>query len=532
MRRPLLVALLSGVLLLPVASAAAKTMPASPPFRVVIVDSLQQAQLRKLASRGASGLLVPEVGPTTNRRQAVAALVRGAEVNARLGGVPPGHPLISPSHVSHMSSVLAADDVIVVSLPPRGAPRANDRRYPIVVVGRGFHGILESPTTRIDGLVSVVDIAPTALGLHRGSLSSRPSRDPVARLAHLDQQIHANNRLKLPALIVIACAVILLALVRPRAAMTAVLGALLVSVGLGAAQVSSEPVILAALILGTVGGGLWLARAFPTDERLLALIVGVLGLHLLLFVVRPSWVAVTPLGPTQNSRFWGIGNQLETLLLVPLLAGALLAWRRFGHFGLAAFAVLGLVLVTDNRFGSDGGGAIVVGVAFAFLGSRVLRLGARGFVTLLLLAATFVLGIVSYNLRAAGPDHLRSAFGHGLSGLARVVENRVPLAYLPAFHNWPLLLPLALWFLAAFFVALRVARGRAAGDLVLALGLAIGTSLLVNDSAAYELAGGVAAIAAVVRFRPIMVPQILPALARVPLPRQPLPNEASRDSSL
>jgi len=530
MRRLVFLALLCGVLLLPVGSATAKTMPAaSPPFRVVIVDSLDQAQLRNLASRGASGLLVPEVGPTTNRRQAVAALVRGAEVNARLGGVPLGQPLLSPSHVSHVSSLLAANDVIIVSLPPRGAPRANDRRYPIVVVGRGFHGVLESPTTRIDGLVSVVDIAPTALGLHRGSLSSAPSRDPVARLARLDQQIHANNRLKLPALIIIASGVMLLAAVRPRAAMTAVLGALLVSVGLGAAQVSSEPLILAALIAGTVGGGLWLSRAFPTDERLLALIVGVLALHLLLFVVRPSWVAVTPLGPTQNSRFWGIGNQLETLLLVPLLAGALLAWRRFGSVGLVAFAVLGLVLVTDNRFGSDGGGAIVVGVAFAFLGTRVLRLGARGFVTILLLAATFVLGIVSYNLHAPGPDHLRSAFGHGLSGLARVVENRVPLAYLPALHNWPLLLPLALWFLAAFLVALRVAHGRASGDLVVALGLAIGTSLLVNDSAAYELAGGVAAIAAVVRFRPIMVPQILPALARVPLPRQPLPNEASRD---
>jgi hypothetical protein len=212
------------------------------------------------------------------------------------------------------------------------------------------------------------------------------------------------------------------------------------------------------------------------------------------------------------------------------LVGALLAWRRFGYFGLAAFGVFGLVLVTDNRFGSDGGGAIVFGVAFAFLGARALRLGARGFATLLLLAATLVLALVSYNLRAPGPDHLRSAFGHGLSGLDRVMENRVPLAYLPAVHNWPLLLPLAIWFGAALLVALRIARTRASRDLVVALGLAIGTSLLVNDSAAYELTGGVAAIAAVVRFNPsAMVSQIVPAFARVPLPGQPLPNEASRD---
>jgi hypothetical protein len=506
-------------------------MPGSPPFRVVIVDSLKPRQFQQLAARGAAGLLVPEVGPTTNRRQAVAALVRGAEVNARLGGIPAGPPLLFVSHVSHVSALqVAQGGLIVVSLPPRGAPRANDRRYPIVVIGRGFHGLLESPTTRIDGLVSIVDVAPTALGRPRGSLSATPNPNPVATLAALDEQIHANNRLKLPALILIACAVTLLAVVRPRAAMTAVLGALLVSVGLGAAQVSSEPVILATLIAGTAAGGLWLSRAFDTDGRLLALIVGVLVLHLFLFVLRPSWVAVTPLGPTQNSRFWGVGNQLETLLLAPLLVGALLAWRRFGSFGLAAFSVFVLVLVTDNRFGSDGGGAIVFGVAFAFLGARVLRLGARGFATMLLLAATVVLALVSYNLRAPGPDHLRSAFGHGLSGLVRVMENRVPLAYLPALHNWPLLLPLAIWFGAVLLVALRVAHTRASSDLVVALGLAIGTSLLVNDSAAYELTGGVAAIAAVVRFKPsAIVPQVGPVFARLPLSREPLPNEATRD---
>ena len=64
MRRPFVLALLSVALLLPAASATAKTMPASPPFRVVVVDSLDMSQFRVLARRGASGLLVPEVGPT------------------------------------------------------------------------------------------------------------------------------------------------------------------------------------------------------------------------------------------------------------------------------------------------------------------------------------------------------------------------------------------------------------------------------------------------------------------------------------
>jgi len=419
--------------------------------------------------------------------------------------------------------------LILVSLPPRGAPQPNDRRYPIAVLGRGFHGLLTSPTTRIDGLVSIVDVAPTVLGLGRGSLSSTPSSNPVTSIFSLERQIHANNRLKLPALIVIACCVMLLAAFRNRAPIAAVLAALLVSIGLGATHVSSEPLILAALIAGTLAGGIWLPRVFGTEERLLALILGVLVIHLLLFAFRPSWVAVTPLGPTQDSRFWGIGNQLETLLLAPLLTGALLAERRFGRLGFAAFAVLGFVLMTDNRFGSDGGGAIVLGVALAFLGARALRLGARGFITLLLLASSLVLAVVSYNLRTPGPDHLRSAFGQGLSGLFRVVENRVPLAYLPALHDLPLVLPLALWFAAALVVAVRVSYARASQDLVLAMGLAIGVSLLVNDSAAYELVGGVATLAAVMRVKVTAMPHRLPAFVRMELSVQPVPNEVPQD---
>ncbi|MDX6473935.1 MAG: hypothetical protein QOK22_2751, partial [Gaiellaceae bacterium] len=514
----LLAALVAGIAAGP---AAAKTVPGSPPFRVVIVDHLTPTQLRHMAKHGAVGLLVPGAGPTTNRRQALAQLVRGAQMNAHLGGVPSGPRLISPALVTGTPTGMRT---IVVAMPPKGPPGPNDRRYPVVVLGGGFHGLLDSPTTRIEGLVSIVDIAPTALGRKRASLSSTAVSDPVASLASLDQQIHANNRLKLPALIVVACAILLLAAVRPRAATTSVLAALLSSIALGAAQVSSEPLILALLIAGTVGGGLWLARLCRTDGRLLALIVAVLVVHVVLLAKRPEWVAITPLGPTQNSRFWGIGNQLETLLIAPLLIGAALAARRFGRLGFGVFAACALVLVTDNRLGSDGGGAIVLGVAFAFLGARVLRLGMRGFVTLLLLGATCVLGLVSLNLQTPGPNHLRSAFSHGVGGLIAVVENRVPLSYEPALRNWPLVLPLALWFAAALVLAIRIARRHTTRDLVLATGLAIGTSLLVNDSATYELVGGVATLAALVRFTPSVGPLTVPVLARMPLPQQPVPN--------
>ena len=520
-RRLLLFSLIALAGVVPAAPAGAKTLPAAPPFRVVIVDHIAGWQLRLLARHGAVGLLVPGTGPSTNRRQALAQLVRGVRQDSYLGGVPKGPPLLSANLATGTPSRART---IVVTLPPRGAPVANDKRYYVAVLGGGFHGLLVSKTTRIPGLVSVVDIAPTALGHQRGSLTSMQVPHAIATLKSLNAQIHANNRLKLAALIVLGCFALFLAVVRPRAAMTLVPAALLTSIGLGAAEVTNEVVIMAALVIGSVGGALWLAWICRTDGRLLLLFLGVVLLHFYLFATRPEWVALTPLGPTQNSRFWGIGNQIETLLLAPLLAGAAIAARRFGALGFAAFGALGLFLMTDNRFGSDGGGAIVLGVGLAFLGARMLRLGPRGFLLLLGGAAAIVLKVVSSNLAAVGPDHFRSAFGHGFSGLWAVAEHRVPLSYLPAIHKWPIVMPLALWFLVSFVAALYVAQRRPTRDFVLTLGLAIVTSLLVNDSAMYELTAGVAVLGAFVRFAPApAVPVTVRSLIRAALPEPAAP---------
>jgi hypothetical protein len=531
MLRPLRVLLLTCLALvaaglLAAAPAGARTVPGSPPFRVLIMDHISASQFAELAKRGAVGLLVPGVGPTTNRRQALAELERGAETNARMGGVPDGPRLVGANLVTGTPT---GRDVIVVELPPKGVPGSNDRRYRIAVIGRGFHGLLVSRTTRIPGLVSIVDIAPTALGRLRGTLTSVASATPLLDLTSLDRQIHANNRLKFAALFVVAGALLLFALLGLRAAATAVPAALLTSVALGVAQVSNEVAIMAVLTIGTLLGALWLAHACRGDGGLLALYAGVVFLLAFLFVERPEWAAITPLGPTQNQRFWGIGNQVETLLLAPLLAGAVIAWRRFGIVGFVGLSLFGLVVVTDNRLGADAGGAVVLGVAVAVLGARLLRLRLPGFVTLLLTSATVVLAIVASNLRQPGPNHLRSAFSDGITGLVAVARNRVVLSYDPALAQWPIVLPLALAFLVAFGLALRAARQRARRDLLLALGVAVVTSLLVNDSAAYVLAGGLAVVGALARFTPEYGRVTVKALARAALEAQPVPTEAGPD---
>src|SRR5947207_8692788 len=143
--------------------AAARQNPPDADFHVYILVKISDATFVELAHRGAVGLLRPGYGPTTNRRRALAELVRGAEVNARLGGVPKGKPLIDANKANVFPNCHMC---IVLQLPPRGGPTANDRLYRIAVIGRGFHGLLTSPTTQIPGLVSIVDIAPTALTGH------------------------------------------------------------------------------------------------------------------------------------------------------------------------------------------------------------------------------------------------------------------------------------------------------------------------------------------------------------------------------
>src|ERR1700758_345190 len=124
MSRPLRVFLLTclvaaGAALLAAAPAGARPVPGSPPFRILIMDHVSTSQFAQLAKRGAVGLLVPGVGPSTNRRQALAELERGTEVNARMGGVPAGRRLVGANQVTGTPT---GRDVIVLALPPRGAP--------------------------------------------------------------------------------------------------------------------------------------------------------------------------------------------------------------------------------------------------------------------------------------------------------------------------------------------------------------------------------------------------------------------------
>ena len=157
------------------------------------------------ADDAAIGLLVPGAGPTVTRESALSALLRGKLEHDLLGGIAKGKPLIRLGGTGSPE--------VLVSLPPPGRSD-NDRRYPIALLGT--RGLLTSDSTRIDGLVSVTDIAT-------GRLRVVPSDDPVAALETLDNRIDRNDRLRLPLTIAVALLLYGLGLFRPALAVRALL---------------------------------------------------------------------------------------------------------------------------------------------------------------------------------------------------------------------------------------------------------------------------------------------------------------------
>ena len=135
-------------------------------------------------SGAAFGLYVPASGATVTRAGTLAAIERGRVENAALGGVPSGRTKIRLTR-----SATSRSPTIYVTVPPPGR-HPNTRRYSIVVVAPRYRGILTSSSTRIPGLVSVTDIADTAIALAEGRrppIRSRPA--DLADLAALDRRL-------------------------------------------------------------------------------------------------------------------------------------------------------------------------------------------------------------------------------------------------------------------------------------------------------------------------------------------------------
>jgi hypothetical protein len=286
--------------------------------------------------------------------------------------------------------------------------------------------------------------------------------------------------------VLLACALLVtLTLVRPRTAVPAFAALLLANVVLGAAGVSAAWAVLPALALAVAVGGSLLARALRGPLSLGVALAGVLAVYLLAFGLDAPGVALSPFGPTQNARFYGLSNLLETFLLVPALAGAALLGSRRGWPAFAAVAVLALVMVAGSSFGADGGGAVVLAVGFVVLALLAAPDRRRALVGAPLTAAALVALVLLVDLAAGTSSHVTRAVRDGPGELAGDLRDRVVLSYERVTADWSVTLLVAvLLAVFAFLVARTLARRGLAEEAAvpLALAAAVAASLVVNDS--------------------------------------------------
>ena len=450
-------------------------------FRVVVVPGLTIADLPQLATEGAVGLLVPNAGPRTSQGDAFAGMVRGILYNTRL---PRPHDSVL-IHVQQSQTIPEHGPVIVVGLPPAtSAP--NDRRYPIAVIGHGYHGLLVSSLTRLPGLVSMADVARTALQTPH-ALDWRRDDGAVVSSYRLESQIRVARTTTMPTSVLVLSLLVFIALLIPVGAPAAVGFALVANLALGTYPTGDTASRVALVGACTVAGAL----LGPRRRLPLALLmVGTLVAYGVMMIVQPWSLALAPIGPELTSRFFGISNVLETLLLAPALIGAKLLMERWGWPAFLAVGALSLAVIAENRLGSDGGGAIVVGVAFALLAVRTARWPRRYVIPALAVAALVVLGLANLDAASSTPDHLRGALQGGVRGIAHVAANRIPLAYDRMLQQWWLVIP----GFFALVVGVAAARVRPAA---FALVAALAASLLVNDSPGPVMIAGLTAVFAV-----------------------------------
>jgi hypothetical protein len=439
-----------------------------------------------LSDQGAVGLVVPGAGSNVSGEGAIAALERGEVEPALLGGVPEGDRLIDV--IGPAGPDPATPIRIYVQVPPPGK-HENDRRYPIAVVGGGYRGLLESTSTRIPGLVSIADIAPSAVALERGEkprITSRPSDDPVGELRELDRRLR-DARDGDPGVDLVFILTILLASVAAlrlrsallsRAAVLTAPAALSLALVLSALQISRPGAVIPTLAVGVPLLALAAAGLGSTHARLLALLVAFLGGYALALAVWPEVNSLAALGPHPygGGRYFGVTNQTGTLLLVPALAAGALA----GLPWLGAVALLALALVGLSATGADGGGVLVLLAGFGVLALRLAnrRLTVRRLVALgagVVIAGLLVVGL---DAAAGGDSHVTRSLGSGPGSFAEDLAHRAEVSFRgPISSPLPLLLTTT-----GLLVLVWLATRRPRHALVDAMLVAVAVSLVVNDT--------------------------------------------------
>jgi hypothetical protein len=422
--------------------------------------------------------IVPGLLASTLRRAGVAVRVGGgasctfsappfsdgrARSTKKLSGIP--HPDGQPTlevrsgtlgEVSSLQRNLRGNDLLVAIERP---PPPDNEALAIGVTGRDFDGNLTSDSTRLGGYVLSTDIAPTILGRFGLAVPTEMSGQPIRADPRVDPgavESLGERMAEIPdrrgpviGFSLLAWLVLLALLAAASRGGLARQGVRIVGLAvvylplvllLGAAL---EPGQGVELMLVLLGAPLLAAATLATLAGYRALAVAA-ALTVVAYAV--DMVAGSPLtslsllgpNPGLGVRFYGIGNELEALLAVLVVAGTGAALTGFAprassRAQITAFLATGFVsafVFAAGRFGADVGAAIVLplgaAVAAATLGGR--RRRALLLAVAAPVAAVALLALV--DLVSGANAHLtRSVLdAGGLDEIGEVAQRRLQLS--------------------------------------------------------------------------------------------------------
>ncbi len=358
--------------------------------------------------------------------------------------------------LSALAGRLRGDDLLIAI---ERAPPGKSEALSVGIAGRGFDGNLTSDSTRTDGYVLSTDIAPTILGWFGIAMPAAMSGQAIRSEGRVDagaveslgtrMSVVSERRgpvIGVGLLVWLVALVLAVALTRGRAARTGVelVGLsivylpllLLLGAALEPSQAAEQVLVLAgapllaAVTLGSLHG-----------YRALAVASGLVVVAYAVDVIAGSpLTALSLLGPNPGLgvRFYGIGNELEALLGVLVVAGTgagLTAWPPAGGAKRSALVFLLAALVfaaifAAGRFGADVGAAIVLPVGGAVAAAAIAD-GRRRAALLIVAAPLALLALVALADLVSGANaHLtRSVLdAGGLGDLADVAQRRLQLS--------------------------------------------------------------------------------------------------------
>ncbi|HYQ79278.1 MAG TPA: hypothetical protein VEP91_09270 [Solirubrobacterales bacterium] len=348
-------------------------------------------------------------------------------------------------------------DLVIAIARPTGQ---SDAPLPIGISGHGYDGNLTSDSTRIDGYVLSTDIAPTILD-HFGipvpsemsgqAIRSEGSID-VAAIESLGTRMEVISSRRGP---VIGLNIVLWLLALALVALLSRGHLARQAVRLTGLAIVYLPLVLllgSALETGETAERLLVLLLCPALAALTLLLLrgyGALavasGLTVLAYAI--DVVAGSPLtslsllgpNPGLGVRFYGIGNELEALLAVLVVAGTGAGLAAFGpraprRASAWVFVGIGLIaafLFAAGRFGADVGAAIVFPVGAIVAAMTVAGHGKRSLLLAVVAAPVAVLALLALvDLLSGANAHLtRSVLdAGGLGDLADVAQRRLQLS--------------------------------------------------------------------------------------------------------